>query len=199
MDKYLIEENSNKYVQLKKAINECYEQRNVSKLNKLINSMKTTSQVHYKAYMGMAFYQNLTLLNKDLNSEAIQNLAHIFQHDSIQQLYSSESLFKNNYAHKLKVSKENWPHINLSCLLIQIKYSLFYSTAELIQPLKKLMDEPDSPLNKYFPTMSTDEFYDIFHSLVHSNVSDIHGLYACPNDHPYYIGNVFYFIFSTNN
>lgn len=143
------------------------------------------SQV-YKAYIGMAFYQNLTLLNKTLDSKNIENLSSIFSQRQLN-LESSESLFRNNFVHNLKVSRENWPHVSLSCLLIQIKYCVFYSQAALIKPLSKLINQPGSHVNKYLPTMPTDTFYDAFFSLAKGNS---HGLYACPNNHLYFIGDV---------
>lgn len=95
-------------------------------------------------------------------------------------------LLHNTFAHNLKVSKQNWRHIDLNVLLIQIKFCVLFASKdnELLTPLRELITDPASAGEKYLPTMPQDSVYDVKTVLADT------AIYACPNGHKYVIADV---------
>jgi len=184
---YLKEEDKsyNKYLAYKKAIHECFEEKNLNPIEKLNARFtnQSNSQEHL-AYLGIALYQNVTLLYKSIETSTSQ-IVEYFEPLSNQ----FKTLLDNSFSHYLKVNKPNWNHIDLSLLLIQIKFCVLFAPKEdnLLACLRDLLLNPISFAEKYLPTMSQDSVYDVKTVLADT------ALYKCPNGHTYAIGGIYTF------
>jgi hypothetical protein len=182
---YLKEEDKsyNKYLAYKKAIHECFEEKNLNPIEKLNAKFtnQSNSQEHL-AYLGIALYQNVTLLYKSIETSTSQ-IVEYFEPLSNQ----FKTLLDNSFSHYLKVNKTNWNHIDLSLLLIQIKFCVLFAPKEdnLLACFRDLLLNPISFAEKYLPTMSQDSVYDVKTVLADT------ALYKCPNGHTYAIGGKF--------
>lgn len=129
----------------------------------------------------MAMYQNVTLLHRNIGNMTSQILE-IFQ--PIDEKYFendkhlTKSLFHNTFTHNLKVSKETWPHIDLSMLLIELKFAVLYSSNNLIAALKDMITNPDDLWERFLPTMPHDTSYEIKMALMTGSNTQF---YSCPN------------------
>ena len=106
-----------------------------------------------------------------------------------------KTLLQNSFSHYLKVNKSNWTHIDMSLLLVQIKYCVLFAPNDhnLLTCLKDLLSSPISFMDKYLPTMAQDSVYDVKTVLADT------ALYKCPNGHTYAIGGMRYFFFFHHN
>ncbi len=125
----------------------------------------------------------MTLLYKSIEDSTNQIVEYF---EALEPKHLFKPLLRNSFTHNLKVNKENWRHIDLSVLLIQIKFCLLYSSREndLLMPLKELLIDPASAEHKYLPTMPQDSVYDVKTVLADT------AMYSCPNGHKYVIADV---------
>ena len=183
IDKYVL--GGDKYDKCKQAILFCIREKNLTFLDKVLER----NSIDLFPYLCLAFYQNITILNINIDTNA-SNIAEMFQ-PILVKFYKNEEkilspLLSNSFEHCLKVSPKNLPSMDLSLLLVQLKFFIIYSNSNTIKPLRDLILKPQVFNNKYFPTMPQDDLYDVQLALTGKEVTM---WYACPNGHQYGIGN----------
>lgn len=151
------------------------------KKSTFIDETITSCSYDYRPYLLMALYQNVTLLYRNIGDVTVQILD-IFQ--PIESRYFEDAehltrgLFKNTFTHNLKVSKENHMHMDLSQLLMEIKFTVLYSNCGLVGSLKAMLKTPGDIALMYLPTMPGDEEYDVKRALQENTTTKF---YVCPN------------------
>ena len=180
VDKYVIE---NRYVLFKDSILKSFKE----KKSTVIEETVAACQFDFHPYLLMALYQNVTILYRNVGNVTAQILE-IFE--PLKSKYFEESahltkaLFLNSFTHHIRVSKENWQHIDLAALLMQIKFAVLYSNCYLVGALKELLELPNGSdvklaiAQKYLPTMPQDMLYDVKKAMTEGNSTQF---YICPN------------------
>lgn len=179
------------YLKCKKAILTCFTVKNVSPLQEIFS--QDCDPKDYAAFICTALYQNITLLYKNLSNltSQIADIFNPFVHKHFaNQKDLLKSLLENNFSNCFKVNEANWPNIDLTLLLVQIKYTVLFCKSDLILPLRDLLLEPSTISEKYLPTMPQDNLYDVKIAMNPSQGGgDNNRFYTCPNGHIYVIGN----------
>ena len=175
------------YLQCKNAILVSFREKNANELKEWLSK----NPEKYQSYFAMAAYQNITLLYRNVDNLTKQ-IAEIFD-PVVDEFYSNQShllkpLLDNSFTHNLNVNSKNLSNIELSLLLIQIKYCVIFSDADLLVPLKSLILDPKSMIDKYLPTMPHDSMFEVKHAMTIANNSESTKFYQCKNGHPYAIG-----------
>lgn len=180
VDKYVIEP---RYVLFKDAIIKSFKE----KKSTVIEEIVADCQFDFHPYLLMALYQNVTILYRNVGNVTTQILD-IFE--PIKAKYFEEkphltkALFLNSFTHNIKVSKENWQHIDLAALLMQIKFTVLYSNCYLVGALREMLEVPggsDKQLaiaQKYLPTMHQDTLFDVKQAMTDGSSTQF---YICPN------------------
>ena len=146
----------------------------------------------FQPYLLLAFYQNITLLNRtidNMDSQIVEIFHPIADKYFEKNKYLIKPLFANSFVHNLKISKKNWPHIELGMLLIQLKYNILFSKCSIVAALRQLIQSPAVLKEKYLPTMPQDHMYDIKIAMKSNPATQNTAFYACPNGHAYAIGD----------
>ena len=144
------------YLKLKKAIKATLKSNDTKELIQIVDSYRN-DKIPIQPYLCMALYQNLTLYMKFSNVSFQKNFQ-VLINDSLDERRSSllTPLLQNSFNNCLKVNDVNWSFINLSLLLVQVKYTIMFSMHSLIQPLKEILIGKQ-PINEfYLPTMPED-------------------------------------------
>ncbi|RMZ93472.1 E3 ubiquitin-ligase RNF213-like [Brachionus plicatilis] len=183
IDRYVLLDDS--YVLTKKAILDCFSTRSPHPLKELLEQKKTT-----EPYLCLGLYQNVTILAKNM-SDSMLNLASIFE-PWLRSTFPNETkifapLLNNSFSNLFQVNDENWRDIDLTVLLVQLKYSILFSKLSIIEPLRKILTQPMLIQNCYLPTMPQDNLFDIKIAL--QSRSSTNKFYSCPNGHIYVIGD----------
>jgi hypothetical protein len=176
-----------KYTSVKLAIGETMGARNATELDTLIS--RTGVETIYP-YLMIALYKNVTTLYTDLTQVSIGTLVSTLTRHYPGRSYDWQSLVENKLSHNLKISKENWKHIELNLLLVQLKHFVTGSKSKMIKVLADLNQSPDQFAQSYLPCMPHDEVYEIYHA-VRASAGQDHNptMYTCPNGHPYILEN----------
>jgi hypothetical protein len=148
-------------MQCKETILTCFQVKNVEKFDELF---KQDSSDLFLPYLCVAFYQNITLLYKTLEGSAAQ-MSEMFK-PLVKKYFKYEesfvmNLLDNKHTNSLKVDETNWKEIDFNLLLVEIKYTILYSKSNLIEPLKNLIADSATIMDKYLPTMPQDQLFDI--------------------------------------
>jgi hypothetical protein len=176
------------YIKCKETILTSFQVKNVDKFDELF---KQENSEIYLPYLCVAFYQNITLLYKTLKDSAAQ-MSEMFKPLIKKNFKYDESyamdLLNNKHTNSLRVDETNWKEIDFNLLLVEIKYTILYSKSSLIEPLKSLLADPATIMDKFLPTMPQDQLFDIKTALG-TVPTESTRFYACPNGHIYTIGN----------
>ena len=183
IDKYVLLDEP--YVLTKKAILDCFLTRSIESLEKLVNEKKTS-----EPYLCLALYQNVTILTKNM-PDSMPNLTSIFE-SWLKLTYPNDMktftpFIDNSFANLFKVNEKNWRDIDLTMILLQLKYSIIYSKSSILKPLREILTQPDKIQDCYLPTMPQDNLYDI--KIAMQSRSSTNKFYSCPNGHIYVIGD----------
>lgn len=80
-------------------------------------------------YLCMALYQNVTLLYRE--NLVIPHEMFISTFSKYYPNFQNEwlSFLQNNLKHNLNINEKTWSEVELNLLLVQLKYSIMFSTA----------------------------------------------------------------------
>ena len=132
----------------------------------------------------MAIYQNITLLYRQIEEVPIQSFFPVLSKHFAKYRSHYEPLLLNKLQHELNVSN-NMANLELSLLLVQVKFTLLFSNSKLLAPFLELINSPNSMADTFFPTMPQDSLFDIQNAVRAGSKSDAPKFYACPNGHIY--------------
>lgn len=146
--------NGSDYLLCKDAVLECFQNKNCDALIKLVEEReKIEDEKPITAYICMALYQKCTILYKNANNFT-SKIGDIFK-PLISIKYREKPhcdlilpLLDNSFTTNLRVCNETWQHIDLSVLLVQLRFSIIYSKSPLIKPLAELILNPLSMKEK---------------------------------------------------
>ena len=159
IDKFvLFDEN---YLAFKEAIKISFRDKNCNEILKVFESKPV------QPFLSLVLYQNVTLLYKNFENNSVADTFRSLINNEIPERSSNviEPLLKNSFTNCLKINNQNWTNIDLSILLVQIKYSILFANHSLIAPLRDLL-KPDDPVDSYYlPTMPQDTLFDIKEAL----------------------------------
>lgn len=140
---------------------ECYQSKSFNPLEVLLCEADPTKPI--TPYLCLALYQKCTMLNKNTNQfntrigELFKPLLTIQPPGSLQPKFFADPefdasliqpLLDNDFKNNLRVSEEMWKNIDMSSLLVQIKYSVIYTRSSLLKPLRQLIIDPISMRQK---------------------------------------------------
>lgn len=140
---------------------ECYQLKNCNPIEKLLRDTDPENPI--TPYLCLALYQKCTMLYKNTNQfntkigELFKPLLTIQPPGSMQPKFlvdpafdapQMQPLLDNDFKNNLRVSHETWQFIDLSTLLIQIKFSIIYTRFSMIRPLRQLLIDPMSMQQK---------------------------------------------------
>ena len=168
---------NDRYLEFKEAVIKSFQE----KRSTLIEEVISKCLYNWRPYLLMAMYQNVTILHRNIENMTSQILE-IFQpiddkyFENDKQL--TKSLFHNTFTHNLKVSKDTWHHIDLSMLLVELKFSVLFSSSNLIAALKDMITNAGDLWERYLPTMPHDTYYEIKMTLMSGTTTQF---YSCPN------------------
>ncbi len=183
-DRYIIV--GTNYIKLQKAINDCFTERNDVPLGSILTT--SNSKLLYP-YILLAVYKNITTLYKDVQNVPIDIFTPVLSRHYAHNTYEWKMFMENNLTHNLKISKDNWSHIELNLLLIQLKSFITASRSKLVAPLSNLIQNPLEFADSYLPCMPQDSLYDIHNAVRASARNENPTFYMCPNNHPYVLFN----------
>lgn len=109
----------------------------------------------------MALYQNVTLLYKDMKSMPVEIFIPTLNKYFPQNKTLWEPLIMNSLSHNLNINNDTWKTVELSLLLIQIKFSFMFSKSKLIKPMAELINNPVKLKDSFLPTMPQDVLFDV--------------------------------------
>ena len=177
-DKYILIQGN--YVDIRNAINDCV-QNNLTSLEAILKK-----NINF-AYVCMALYKNVSFIYKDQDVPVTtkNNFNSILNKYQASNRHHWQQLVENSFTDNLKVNKENWKHIDMNLLLVQMKYSILFSNSRLIKPLAELINSPRQFANSFIPGMPQDSVYDIQMAIRAAHPNENPTFYLCPNDHMY--------------
>lgn len=188
-DRYVL--SGEKYLKLRDSITKCFQDRTTVSLEEEIKKNEYASLDRFFPYVAIAIYKNITTLYKDVEHFPIDMYETCLSKAYGKHKHHWEVLLGNHLTHNLKISKDTWGTIELSLLLVQLKFSILFSKSKLTRPLVSLMETPRVHKDSYLPCMPQDMMYDI-HQAVRQGVrsgTENPTFYACPNNHPYVLFN----------
>lgn len=143
----------------KTAIIECYQTKKCEALEKLLSESDKANPI--TPYICLALYQKCTMLYKNTN-QFNTKIGDLFRPlidtatagskplvDPQLEAPLMQPLLDNDFTNNLRVSDATWQYVDLSSLLVQIKFSAIYTRYPLIKPLRSLILNPASMLEKY--------------------------------------------------
>ena len=136
-------------------------------------------------YLCMAFYQNITLLYREVPNPPFAMFVPVLNNQMPNYKNYWKPLLENGLTHNLVVNEATWKDVELNMLLIQLKFSVLFTKSKLIKPLTDLINNPLAHKLSFIPTMPQDNIFDIRNALVAGNAQDAPKFYECPNGHPY--------------
>lgn len=150
---------------------ESYQVKNHEPVEKQLKEMDQSNPI--TPYLCMALYQKCTMLylNKiQFNTKIGDLFLPLFElakdkSNRFKLLDPSidapliRPLLDNDFKNNLRVSDETWQFVDLSLLLVQIKFSVIYTRYQMIEPLRSLILDPISMIEKYFKILIS-LFYD---------------------------------------
>lgn len=168
-DRYIL--SGDVYKRLRSALTKCFEERSGNSLEEeCTKSMKIIpNQEMLFAYVVMALYKNVSTLYKDMNQVPTEFIEKALVKQFPRHRHHWETFLANRLMHNLRISQENWPYIELSLLLVQLKFSILCSRSKLAKPLASLIETPARHANSYLPCMPQDMMFDI-HQAVRAGV-----------------------------
>jgi hypothetical protein len=182
MDRYVLI--GDRYARLKDSLNKCFQEQSSADLEALIEKDKDL----LFPYLAMAVYKNVTTLNKDVTNLPVERIAAPLNKYYVKHKHHWQPLLENSLGHNLKINTANWKHIELSLLLVQLKYSVLFSRSNVIKPLASLIERPAEHKDYFLPCMPQDSLFDIQNAIKQAaqvTNRDNPTFYACPNGHPY--------------
>lgn len=174
------------YSDFKNVISESFQDNNPEKFATHLKALSDLNKANYSfPYLCMALYQNVTLLYRE--NAVIPHEMFISTLSKFYPNYENDWLgfLQNNLKHNLQINEKTWNEVELNLLLVQLKYSIMFSTTLVIKPLKELIDSPLNAKDSFLPTMPQDTIYDIRNAIISGNQNEVPTFYACPNGHPY--------------
>ena len=146
--------NGDDYLACKDAIMECYQKKSCQPLIDLVEIREKTEPTKpLTAFICMALYQKCTILYKNANNFN-SKIGDIFKPLLTAKFTDKRDaelisvLLDNSFTTNLRVCDETWQHIDLSSLLVQLKFSIIYSKSTLLEPLASLILNPLSMKDK---------------------------------------------------
>ena len=173
------------YSQIKTSIDECITQRNDAALEA---ELKKHNPELIFPYLLIALYKNVTSLYKDMcpSNVPVECFESILTKRFSRMRTEWQPIIGNALTHNLKISKENWKHIELSLLVVQFKHFLPHSKSKLAEPLVALIKSPERFVNAFLPCMPQDTMFEVYSAIRASAPSGQNPtIYECPNGHPY--------------
>lgn len=156
------------YTRIRKSMSQCFDSRSSQPLQE---ELTRAIQASYGAesfvfpLAAIALYKNVTTLYKEM-----PNVPRDFFEPALASLFGRyrvhwEPLLDNTLAHNLAISRNTWPHIELSLLLVQLKFSILFAESRLCAPLLALINSPSVHSQAYLPCMPQDSLYDIYQAV----------------------------------
>lgn len=163
-DRYvLIGEN---YTRIKQALKSGLENNNSIELNAILENDSTKMLPYYL----ISIYRNFLLLKNDINVMSLDFIKIPFE-----RTYS----LKKAYLEEIKqLSKESSKSIELNMLMLQIKYSIEFSSNNLIKPLADLMISPQNFRQSFLPCMPQDTIFENYTAVQKVKSTDKPTLYG---------------------
>lgn len=163
IDRFIINEEG--YLKCKKAIYECFKQ------GKTLAPLDAIMSRPLLPHLCMALYQSVTAFHR-FNPQIGDTFQSLTTRSYVQPEDARliQTLLANSFENKFKLTDDNWTFVNLTMLLLNVKYAIFYSNCRLLEPLKALITQPASMFDKFLPTMPQDNLYDVRTAL--TNISE---------------------------
>ena len=164
-DRFIL--NGDEYQKCKMAILESYKSKKYDSVTKLMQEAHETRPI--TPYVGMALYAKCTLLQVN-TSQFKSGIGEIFE-PMLKEVTDIQAtklnllgvpnldpdldarllkpMLFNKFTSYMHVCKDNWKYVDLSCLLVQIKFSIIYGKSQLLKPLSKLILNPISMIERF--------------------------------------------------
>ena len=180
-DRYILVGRS--YTQLKTAIDECFVKQDGTPLN---NELTNKNIDNLYPYVMLAIYKNITLVYKDIVNVPIHFFIPVLAKHYPRQKFDWQPMIENKLTHNLLINKDNWKHVEMSLLLVQLKTFIVSSKSKLVKPLAELIQRPLTFNQSYLPCMPQDSMFDIQNAIRAATTGrENPTFYQCPNGHPY--------------
>lgn len=176
-----------KYIDTRSAITKSITDRSSKPLEELITKNDPNSSY---PYLLVALYMNITTLYKDMDQAPVESIRPVLESRYKHNYWEWKSILENNLTHHMQISKENWKHVELCMLLMQIDKFVKYSKSSMVQTLARLINSPSQFAHSYLPCMPQDNMFDVQRAVrTASRGHDNPTFYECPNGHPYVLFN----------